>query len=63
MSVRNLCSGDYNRVLRFVCYDHDNFGNDDYIGEFKTTLGEISGENRRTTFSLKDLDKKKVNSD
>ncbi|XP_050412535.2 copine-8 [Patella vulgata] len=40
--VRSLCNGDYDRVLKFECYDWDADGGHDFIGEFKTNLRELS---------------------
>ncbi|KAF4527031.1 hypothetical protein B566_EDAN001579 [Ephemera danica] len=40
--VRTLCNGDYDRSLKFICYDYDSDGSNDLIGEFCTTLRELS---------------------
>ncbi|KAL5013366.1 hypothetical protein ScPMuIL_007636 [Solemya velum] len=42
IAVRSLCNGDYDRSLKFECYDWDADGGHDFIGEFFTTLRELS---------------------
>lgn len=36
--VRTLCNGDYDRNLKFMCWDWNNSGQHSLIGEFYTTL-------------------------
>lgn len=40
--VQKLCNGDYNRSLKIECFDWDSDGSHDLIGEFRTTLKELS---------------------
>ncbi|XP_013408869.1 copine-8 isoform X2 [Lingula anatina] len=40
--VRSLCNGDYDRSIKVECYDWDRDGGHDLIGEFFTTLRELS---------------------
>ncbi|XP_076448583.1 copine-8-like [Babylonia areolata] len=50
ISVRTLCNGDYDRCIKVDCHDWDADGGHDFIGEFKTTLRELSrgpGEHNR----------------
>ncbi|XP_071156234.1 copine-8-like [Mytilus edulis] len=42
ISVRALCNGDYDRSIKVECYDWDADGGHDFIGEFQTTLRELS---------------------
>lgn len=42
ISSGKLCNGDWNRRLKFEVFDHDNDGGHDFIGEFYTTLEEMS---------------------
>ncbi len=37
-----LCNGDWNRKLKFEIFDYDSDGNHDFIGEYETTLEEMS---------------------
>ncbi|KAJ8047937.1 Copine-8 [Holothuria leucospilota] len=39
---RSLCNGDYDRRLKFECYDWDSDGGHDLIGIFETTSRELS---------------------
>lgn len=41
--IRTLCNGDYDRNIKFVCYDWNMSGYNDLIGEFYATLRELSG--------------------
>jgi hypothetical protein len=41
--VRTLCNGDYDRSIKITCYDYDSDGSNDLIGEFCTTLKELTG--------------------
>ena len=43
--VRTLCNGDYHRIIKIECYDWDNDGSHDFIGEFKTNLNEFKEKN------------------
>ncbi len=42
ISSGKLCNGDWSRRLRFEVFDYDFDGDHDYIGEFVTTLEEMS---------------------
>ncbi|XP_071447881.1 copine-8-like [Hetaerina americana] len=56
--VRNLCNGDFERTIKVVCYDWNSNGNNIIIGEFETTLKELSqGPGSDTVFQL--INKKK----
>lgn len=50
--VKLLCNGDYNRILKFVCWDYNKLGSRALIGEFQTTLNEIPSH-LQTGFDLK----------
>lgn len=39
--VTSLCNGDYDRSLKFECFDHNQNGKHSYIGEFFTTLRQL----------------------
>uniref|UniRef100_A0A672PGU1 Copine-2 n=1 Tax=Sinocyclocheilus grahami TaxID=75366 RepID=A0A672PGU1_SINGR len=38
----SLCNGDVDRNIKVLCYDYDNDGGHDFIGEFQTTVNKIS---------------------
>lgn len=42
ISSQTLCSSDADRRIKVVCYDWDSDGSHDLIGEFTTTLAEIT---------------------
>ncbi|ESO82328.1 hypothetical protein LOTGIDRAFT_198063 [Lottia gigantea] len=42
LPVRTVCNGDYDRMMKIECYDWDADGGHDFIGEFSTTLRELS---------------------
>lgn len=58
ISVRTLCNGDYERDLKFVCFDWNLSGDHSLIGEFHATLKSLSIPN--ATFKCIN-GKKKVN--
>ncbi|CAB1323266.1 unnamed protein product [Coregonus sp. 'balchen'] len=38
----SLCDGDVDRSIKVLCYDYDNDGGHDFIGEFQTTVTKMS---------------------
>uniref|UniRef100_A0A8C8J712 C2 domain-containing protein n=1 Tax=Oncorhynchus tshawytscha TaxID=74940 RepID=A0A8C8J712_ONCTS len=38
----SLCNGDVDRSIKVLCYDYDNDGGHDFIGEFQTTVNKMS---------------------
>uniref|UniRef100_A0A665UYE4 Copine-2 n=1 Tax=Echeneis naucrates TaxID=173247 RepID=A0A665UYE4_ECHNA len=38
----SLCNGDVDRNIKVLCYDYDNDGGHDFIGEFQTTVSKMS---------------------
>lgn len=38
----SLCNGDVERSIKVLCYDYDNDGGHDFIGEFQTTVSKMS---------------------
>ncbi|TNN71134.1 Copine-2 [Liparis tanakae] len=38
----SLCNGDVDRNIKVLCYDYDNDGGHDFIGEFQTTAAKLS---------------------
>nr|XP_023683087.1 copine-2-like isoform X2 [Paramormyrops kingsleyae]XP_023683088.1 copine-2-like isoform X2 [Paramormyrops kingsleyae]XP_023683089.1 copine-2-like isoform X2 [Paramormyrops kingsleyae] len=42
MPLISLCNGDVDRSIKVVCYDYDNDGGHDFIGEFYTTVSKMS---------------------
>ncbi|XP_035646863.1 copine-2-like isoform X2 [Oncorhynchus keta] len=38
----SLCDGDIDRSIKVLCYDYDNDGSHDFIGEFQTTVTKMS---------------------
>ncbi|KAI4873860.1 hypothetical protein NFI96_012989 [Prochilodus magdalenae] len=38
----SLCNGDVDRNIKVLCYDYDNDGGHDFIGEFQTTVTKMS---------------------
>ena len=58
--IQTLCNGDYDRQLKFECYDWDDGTNDDLIGHFITTLKRLTaGENTYECINDKKKAKKK----
>ncbi|XP_004843239.1 copine-2 isoform X1 [Heterocephalus glaber] len=37
----SLCDGDMNKPIQVTCYDYDNDGGHDFIGEFQTTVSQM----------------------
>ncbi|KAG7468686.1 hypothetical protein MATL_G00145620 [Megalops atlanticus] len=42
MPLVSLCNGDVERNIKVLCYDYDNDGGHDFIGEFQTTVSKMS---------------------
>ncbi|XP_050990851.1 copine-2 isoform X1 [Labeo rohita] len=38
----SLCNGDVDRNIKVLCYDYDNDGGHDFIGEFQTSVNKMS---------------------
>ncbi|KAK7598196.1 hypothetical protein V9T40_006431 [Parthenolecanium corni] len=55
--IKILCNGDYDRSLKFACLDWNSSGSHSRIGEFQTTLRQLSENNPK--FDLIHPDKKK----
>jgi Ca2+-dependent lipid-binding protein len=61
MPVAAVCNGDYDRSIKFECFDWNSDGTHDYIGEFGTSLREVSGHEAQSstkTFELINAKKK-----
>jgi len=43
ISMDALCKGDMDRAIKFVVFDWNNDGSEDLIGEFQTTVKEVTG--------------------
>ncbi|XP_046386200.1 copine-8-like [Ischnura elegans] len=57
--IRMLCNGDPERIIKVVCYDWRSSGDNVLIGEFETTLKEMSqGPGTSTTYQLINRKKK-----
>ncbi|CAH1780422.1 unnamed protein product [Owenia fusiformis] len=41
LPIRTLCGGHYDKVIKVICYDYDDDGSHDLIGEFSTKLSEM----------------------
>ncbi|KAL4657035.1 copine-2-like [Arapaima gigas] len=41
MPLISLCNGDVDRTIKVICYDYDNDGGHDFIGEFYTTVSKM----------------------
>ncbi|XP_071961411.1 copine-8-like [Antedon mediterranea] len=60
LMVRKLCNGDYERSIKVECYDYDNDGSHDLIGEFITNMRQFAeGKKTFEIINLKKKDKKK----
>ncbi|XP_052284363.1 copine-8-like isoform X2 [Dreissena polymorpha] len=60
LSVRSLCNGDYDRTMKIECYDWDADGGHDFIGDFTTSLRELSrGPGSSNLYECINLKKKK----
>ncbi|XP_074644535.1 copine-8-like isoform X2 [Tubulanus polymorphus] len=42
MPITKLCNGDYDRLIKVECFDWDRDGGHDLIGEFSTTIRELT---------------------
>ena len=57
--VRTLCNGDYDRSLKVECYDWNRNGSHEIIGEFFTTVNQLSqGAGPHNTYDLINKDYK-----
>ncbi|XP_060598331.1 copine-8-like isoform X1 [Ruditapes philippinarum] len=60
VSVRSLCNGDYDRSIKIECHDWDADGGHDFIGDFTTTLRELTrGPSNTNVYECISLKKKK----
>lgn len=51
--VSTLCNGDYERVIKIDCHDYQSNGSHKTIGEFTTTLRQLTKESReRNTYEV-----------
>ncbi|XP_005997254.1 copine-2 isoform X2 [Latimeria chalumnae] len=41
MPLVSLCNGDIDKTIKVLCYDYDNDGGHDFIGEFQTTVAKM----------------------
>lgn len=58
--VRTFCNGDYDRSIKVTCFDYDSDGSNDLIGEFFTTLRELStGPSTQNVYHCINQEKKK----
>ncbi|XP_046386198.1 copine-8-like isoform X2 [Ischnura elegans] len=58
--VRILCNGDHERTIKVVCYDWNSSGDNELIGEFETSLKDLSqGPGTDTTYQLINRKKQK----
>merc|ERR1712168_495267 len=44
ISVRSFCNGDYDRCIKVECFDWNQNGSHNFIGEFAVTLRELTGK-------------------
>ncbi|GCB82682.1 hypothetical protein scyTo_0021679, partial [Scyliorhinus torazame] len=44
----SLCNGDVEKTVKILCYDYDNDGGHDFIGESQTTVAKMSEANSST---------------
>lgn len=57
LPLKTLCNADYDRTLKFMCWDWNSSGSHSRIGEFQATLNELSQSGAK--FSLIHPEKKK----
>ncbi|XP_046386139.1 copine-8-like isoform X1 [Ischnura elegans] len=61
--IRTLCNGDMDRTIKIACYDWNRSGNHSFIGEFDTTLKDLSeGPGGKNVYYLVNREKMKKKS-
>ncbi|XP_064406207.1 copine-9-like isoform X1 [Halichondria panicea] len=59
MSIQRLCSGDWDRVIKFTVWDWNKSGDHDYIGSCTATLREICPERGGQVYNLAVMNEEK----
>ncbi|XP_067905689.1 copine-2 isoform X3 [Heterodontus francisci] len=55
----SLCNGDVEKTIKILCYDYDNDGGHDFIGESQTTVAKMSEANNSTEVEFECINSKK----
>ncbi|XP_078067145.1 copine-2 [Mustelus asterias] len=55
----SLCNGDLEKTVKILCYDYDNDGGHDFIGESQTTVAKMSEANSSTEVEFECINAKK----
>ncbi|XP_038662795.1 copine-2 [Scyliorhinus canicula] len=55
----SLCNGDVEKTVKILCYDYDNDGGHDFIGESQTTVAKMSEANSSTEVEFECINSKK----
>nr|CAB3233432.1 copine-3 [Phallusia mammillata] len=50
--IHSLCGGNFDRPVKFSCFDYDSNGKHDLIGEFESTVAQLLDANNSTIFGL-----------
>ncbi|XP_078400283.1 copine-2 isoform X1 [Cetorhinus maximus] len=55
----SLCNGDVEKTIKILCYDYDNDGGHDFIGESQTTVAKMSEANNSMEVEFECINSKK----
>ncbi|XP_041047885.1 copine-2 [Carcharodon carcharias] len=55
----SLCNGDVEKTIKILCYDYDNDGGHDFIGESQTTVAKMSEANSSMEVEFECINSKK----
>ncbi|MBN3285758.1 CPNE2 protein, partial [Polyodon spathula] len=59
MPLISLCGGDVEKTIKIMCYDYDNDGGHDFIGEFTTTVSKMCEAQNTTEIEFECINPKK----
>ncbi|XP_060693755.1 copine-2 [Hemiscyllium ocellatum] len=59
MPLVSLCNGDVEKTIKILCYDYDNDGGHDFIGESQTTVSKMSEANNSMEVEFECINSKK----
>ncbi|RXM33545.1 Copine-2 [Acipenser ruthenus] len=59
MPLISLCGGDVDKTIKIMCYDYDNDGGHDFIGEFTTTVSKMCEAQNTTEIEFECINPKK----
>ncbi|MGH0165223.1 UNVERIFIED_CONTAM: hypothetical protein FKN15_048474 [Acipenser sinensis] len=59
MPLISLCGGDVDKTIKIMCYDYDNDGGHDFIGEFTSTVSKMCEAQNTTEIEFECINPKK----